>query len=45
MQAYKSAISADSTLVLSTDSDFFKFLSNIGPEGRSAVSAPRRLGL
>lgn len=31
MQAYRSTITADSTLVLSTDSDFFKFLSRIGP--------------
>ncbi len=33
MQAYKSIIAANTTLVLSTDSDLFKFLKGIGPSG------------
>jgi membrane protease subunit HflC len=33
MQSYKSIISEDTTLVLSTDSDLFKFLKGISPEG------------
>lgn len=42
MQAYRSTISSDSTLVLSTDSDFFKFVSRIGPTApRRASSASR----
>jgi len=33
MQAYKSIIAANTTLVLSTDSDLFKFLKGITPKG------------
>ena len=33
MQSYKSIISEDTTLVLSTDSDLFKFLKGISPDG------------
>jgi membrane protease subunit HflC len=35
MQAYKSIIADNTTLVLSTDSDLFKFLKGMGPEGGS----------
>jgi len=35
MQAYKSIITQDTTLVLSTDSDLFKFLKAMTPDGRS----------
>jgi membrane protease subunit HflC len=33
MQAYTSIIGENTTLVLSTDSDLFKFLKGMGPEG------------
>jgi membrane protease subunit HflC len=33
MQAYKALIADNTTLVLSTDSDLFKFLKGIGPKG------------
>jgi membrane protease subunit HflC len=33
MQAYKSLIAENTTLVLSTDSDLFRFLKGIGPKG------------
>ncbi len=33
MQAYKSIIAENTTLVLSTDSDLFKFLTDITPKG------------
>src|SRR5689334_24766049 len=33
MQAYKSLIAENTTLVLSTDSDLFKFLKGIPPKG------------
>ena len=33
MQAYKSIIAANTTLVLSTDSDLFKFLKGMNPDG------------
>ena len=33
MQAYKSLIAANTTLVLSTDSDLFKFLKGMSPDG------------
>ena len=33
MQAYKSLIADNTTLVLSTDSDLFRFLKGIGPKG------------
>ena len=36
MQAYKSIIADNTTLVLSTDSDLFKFLKGMTPEGGSA---------
>lgn len=35
MQAYKSIISDNTTLVLSTDSDLFKFLKGMNPDGNS----------
>ncbi len=45
MQAYRATLTADSTLVLSTDGDFYKFLSRIGPDGsRSPVRRPRSVG-
>ena len=40
LQAYKSIISENTTLVLSTDSDLFKFLKGMAPEGKT--SAPGR---
>ncbi len=40
MQSYKSIIGANTTLVLSTDSDLFKFLKGMAPKG--AVVPPRR---
>ena len=33
MQSYKSIISQNTTLVLSTDSDLFKFLKGMAPDG------------
>ena len=30
LEAYKAVVTPDSTLVLSTDSDIFKFLKNVG---------------
>jgi membrane protease subunit HflC len=33
MQSYKSIIAEDTTLVLSTDSDLFKFLKGMAPNG------------
>jgi membrane protease subunit HflC len=33
MQAYKSMIAENTTLVLSTDSDLFKFLKGMSPDG------------
>jgi membrane protease subunit HflC len=41
MQSYKSIIAENTTLVLSTDSDLFKFLKGMMPSG-SIVPAPRR---
>lgn len=40
LQAYKSIITANTTLVLSTDSDLFKFLKGMAPEG--TTPAPGR---
>jgi modulator of FtsH protease HflC len=40
LQAYKSIITANTTLVLSTDSDLFKFLKGMAPDGKT--SAPGR---
>ncbi|MGR9088958.1 MAG: protease modulator HflC [Gammaproteobacteria bacterium] len=36
MQSYKSLIAENTTLVLSTDSDLFKFLKGIDPDGKPA---------
>jgi membrane protease subunit HflC len=33
MQAYKDIIESNSTLILSTDSDLFKFLKGMNPDG------------
>jgi membrane protease subunit HflC len=33
MQSYKSIIAENTTVILSTDSDLFKFLSNMSPDG------------
>ena len=33
MQSYNSIVSKNTTLVLSTDSDLFKFLKGMNPEG------------
>jgi membrane protease subunit HflC len=35
MQSYKSIIAENTTLVLSTDSDLFKFLKGMSPDGQS----------
>ena len=43
MQAYKSIIAANTTLVLSTDSDLFKFLKGMTPVGEG-VPPPRDQG-
>jgi membrane protease subunit HflC len=40
MQAYKSIIAQNTTLVLSTDSDLFKFLKGMTPDG-AIVPPPR----
>jgi membrane protease subunit HflC len=42
MQAYRSIISENSTLVLSTDSDLFKFLKGMSPDDNAALA--RRSG-
>lgn len=45
IESYKSAITDNTTLVLSTDSEFFKFLNSMDPSGdvaRSQRSSPRR---
>ena len=39
MQSYKSIIAENTTLVLSTDSDLFKFLKNMTPNGGTAPAA------
>jgi membrane protease subunit HflC len=36
MQSYKSIIAENTTLVLSTDSDLFKFLKGMSPNGAVA---------
>jgi membrane protease subunit HflC len=43
MQSYKSVIAENTTLVLSTGSDLFKFLKGMSPDG-DAVPAPRSVG-
>jgi membrane protease subunit HflC len=40
LQAYKSIIGGSTTLVLSTDSDLFKFLKGMAPDGDSASARP-----
>jgi membrane protease subunit HflC len=40
LQAYKSIIAANTTLVLSTDSDLFKFLKGMAPEGQGIPIQP-----
>jgi modulator of FtsH protease HflC len=35
MQSYESMIAENTTLVLSTDSDLFKFLKGMSPDGQS----------
>ena len=40
MQSYKSIIAENTTLVLSTDSDLFRFLKGMTPNG-DIVTAPR----
>jgi membrane protease subunit HflC len=42
MQSYKSIIAENTTLVLSTDSDLFKFLKGMTPDGN--VVPARRSG-
>ena len=42
MQSYKSIIAENTTLVLSTDSDLFKFLKGMSPDGNSDFT--RRAG-
>ena len=43
MQAYKSIISENTTLVLSTDSDLFKFLKGMNPDGDAIVGRRQEL--
>ncbi len=43
MQAYKSIISENTTLVLSTDSDLFKFLKGMSPDGDAIVGRRQEL--
>ena len=43
MQSYKSIIAENTTLVLSTDGELFKFLKGMSPDG-DVVSAPRSVG-
>jgi membrane protease subunit HflC len=38
MQSYKSIIAENTTLVLSTDSDLFKFLKGMSPDGDSPAA-------
>jgi modulator of FtsH protease HflC len=40
MQAYKSIITTDSTVVFSTNSDLFKFLKGMSPSGQVPVDKP-----
>ena len=40
LQAYKSIITANTTLVLSTDSDLFKFLKGMTPDGQGISAQP-----
>jgi modulator of FtsH protease HflC len=40
LQAYKSIIAANTTLVLSTDSDLFKFLKGMAPAGQGVFVQP-----
>ena len=40
MQSYKSIIAENTTLVLSTGSDLFKFLKGMAPDG-DVIPAPR----
>ncbi len=40
MQAYKSMISENTTMVLSTDSDLFKFIKGMDPDGSAQHSEP-----
>ena len=40
VQSYKSIISANTTLVLSTDSDLFKFLKGMAPNGQGISTRP-----
>jgi membrane protease subunit HflC len=40
MQAYKAIISENTTLVLSTDSDLFKFLKGMAPDGDAVPARP-----
>jgi membrane protease subunit HflC len=40
LQAYKSIIMANTTLVLSTDSDLFKFLKGMAPDDKGTSSQP-----
>ena len=40
LQAYKSIITANTTLVLSTDSDLFKFLKGMAPAGQGTSNQP-----
>jgi membrane protease subunit HflC len=42
MQAYKAMIAENTTLVLSTDSDLFKFLKGVAPKGDTVpASVPK----
>jgi hypothetical protein len=38
MQAYRSVVAANATLILSTDSELFKFLKGMAPDGDASAS-------
>ena len=44
MQAYQAMIAEDTTLVLSTDSDLFKFLKGMDPDGKPGAAAEPETG-
>lgn len=40
LETYKATLGKDSTLILSTDSDFFKYLKKMAPDGPEVAPAP-----
>ncbi|WP_038165105.1 protease modulator HflC [Verrucomicrobium sp. BvORR106] len=39
LETYKTTLGRDSTLILTTDSDFFKYLKSMNPEGKTEATA------